>query len=149
MSENLNKIIAQYGTVKGKLIDTTRPVERRDGQNRLVDASGKPLVNRNGRDIKSPYQPEAVRQLDREPNPEAVKRYPVLSSEDLILACFPNGYPTDSRREYLRRAQSHWGQLEADGHIVIQKERHGWRILPEAEHLNAHRALRKSAKGVY
>jgi hypothetical protein len=34
MSENLNKIIAQYGTVKGKLIDTTRPVERRDEQNR-------------------------------------------------------------------------------------------------------------------
>ena len=149
MSENLNKIIAQYGTVKGKLIDTTRPVERRDEQNRLVDASGKPLVNRNGRDIKSPYQPEAVRQLDREPNPEAVKRYPILSSEELILACFPNGYPANSRREYLRRAKAHWGQLEADGHIVIQKERHGWRILPSGEHLNAHRALRKSAKGVY
>ena len=35
MSENLNKIIAQYGTVKGKLIDTTRPVERRDEQMKL------------------------------------------------------------------------------------------------------------------
>ena len=139
----------KYGTVKGGLIDTTRPVVRRDGQNRLVDASGKPLVNRNGRDINNPYHPEAVRQLDREPNPEAVKRYPILSSEDLILACFPNGYPTDNRRAYLKRAKTHWGQLEADGHIVIQKERHGWRILPSEEHLNAHRALRKSVKGVY
>ena len=149
MSENLNKIIAQYGTVKGKLIDTTRPVERRDGQNRLVDASGKPLVNRNGRDIDNPYLPEAVRQLDREPNPEAVKRYPVLSSEDLILACFPNGYPANSRREYLRRAKAHWEQLEAKGHIVIHKEGNGWRIPPSEEHLNAHRALRKASKGVY
>ena len=98
----------KHGTVKGKLIDTTRPVERRDEQNRLVDASGKPLVNRNGKPIESPYHPEAIRQLDREPNPEAVKRYPVLSSEDLILACFPNGYQANGRREYLRRAKTHW-----------------------------------------
>ena len=149
MSENLNKIIAQYGTVKGKLIDTTRPVERRDEQNRLVDASGKPLVNRNGKPIESPYKPEALRQLDREPNPEAVKRYPVLSSEDLILACFPNGYPTDNRRAYLKRAKAHWERLEADGHIVIQKGRHGWRIMPSSEHLNAYRALNRAKKGVY
>lgn len=139
----------KHGTVNGKLVDPTRPSERRDNQNRLVDATGKPLLNRNGKEIKSPYHPEAVRQLEREPNTDAIQRYPVLPSEDLILACFPNGYNKKARRVYLKRAKAHWQQLEADGYIVIHKERHGWRILPSAEHLKAHRALRKAAKGIY
>ena len=139
----------KYGTVKGKLVDPTRPIEMRDDQNRLVDATGKPLVNKNGKEIKSPYHSEAIKQLEREPNLDAIQRYPVLSSEDLILACFPNGYPDKSRREYLSRAKTHWQRLEDDGIIVIHKERGGWRIFPPTEHLNAHRALRKSAKGVY
>ena len=139
----------KYGTVKGKLVDPTRPIEKRDDQNRLVDATGKPLVNRNGKAIKSPYHSEAVRRLDREPNPDAIRRYPVLSSKDLILACFPNGYPADNRRAYLKRAKAHWQQMEDDGILVIHKAQNGWRIQPSSEHLNAHRALRKSAKGVY
>lgn len=68
----------KHGTVKGKLVDPTRPSERRDDHNRIVDATGKPLVNRNGKEIKSPYHPEAVRQLEREPNTDALQRYPVL-----------------------------------------------------------------------
>lgn len=139
----------RYGTVKGKLVDPTRPIEIRDDQNRLTDASRKPLVTRNGKEIKSPYHTEAIAQLEREPNPDAIKRYPILSSEDLILACFPNGYPKKSRREYLSRAKEHWKALEVAGYILIHKERTGWRILPPEEHLNAHRALRKSAIGVY
>ena len=139
----------KYGTVKGKLVDPKRPVERRDDQNQLVDASGKPIVKRNGKPINSPYDPEAVSQLDREWNEKAIDRYPVLSSEDLILACFPNGYPPRGRREYLRRAKAHWKKMEADGILVVRKERNGWRILPSSEHLNAHRALRKASKGVY
>ena len=39
---------------------------------------------------------------------------------------------------------------ESDWYIVIHKEgRKGWRMLPSIEHMNAHRALRKSAQGVY
>ena len=49
-----------------------------------------------------------------------------------------------------RRAKAHWEQLETDWYIVIHKEgRKGWRMLPSIEHMNAHRALRKSAQGVY
>ena len=139
----------KYGTVKGKLADPTRPVEKRDDQNRLLDANGKLLVNRNGRAIKSPYHPEAVQQLEREQNWEAIKRYPLLTYNDLILACFPNGYEKRSRRVYLQRAKKHWQHLEDDGIVVIHKERNCWRILPSPEHLNAHRALRKAKKGVY
>ena len=139
----------KHGTVKGKLVDPTRPIETRDEHNRLVDATGKPLLTRNGKAIQSPYHPEAVRQLEREPNTDAIQRYPVLSTEDLIQACYPNGYPKNNRRKYLQRAKAHWQQLEDDGYIVIHKELNGWRILPSAKHLNAHRALRKASKGVY
>ena len=139
----------KHGTVNGKLVDPTRPIEKRDHHNRLVDAKGKPLLTRNGKEIKSPYHPEAVRQLDREPNTDAILRYPALSTQDLIQACYPNGYPVKSRREYLQRAKAHWQRLEEGGYIVIHKESYGWRILPSAEHLNAHRALRKASKGVY
>ena len=139
----------KHGTVKGKLVDPTRPIETRDEHNSLVDATGNPLLTRNGKAINSPYHPEAVRQLEREPNTDAIQRYPVLSNEDLIQACYPNGYRVKSRREYLQRAKAHWQRLEDGGYIVIHKGKNGWRILPSAEHLNAHRALRKASKGVY
>lgn len=139
----------KYGTVRGKLVDPTRPIEMRDDQNRLVDATGKPLVNRNGKEIKSSYHREAIKQLEREPNIDTINRYPILTDEDLILACFPNGYNKKGRREYLKRAKAHWQQMEDDGILIIHKELNGWRILPSPEYLNAHRALRKSVKGVY
>lgn len=139
----------KYGTVKGKLVDPTRPVEKRDNQNRLVDATGKPLVTRNGKEIKNPYHKEAIPQLEREPNPDTIQRYPILSNEDLILACLPNGYPKNNRRTYLKRAKAHWEALEIAGYIIIHKEITGWRILPPSEHLNAHRALRKASKSIY
>ena len=140
----------KHGTVKGKLVDPTRPVERRDTENRLIDATGKPLVNRNGKEIKSAYHPEAIRHLEREANTDAIKRYPVLSWDDLVLACFPNADCEGSgKREYLKRAKKHWQQLEDDGIIVIHKQRDGWRILPSPEHLNAHRAVKKASQGVY
>ena len=138
----------KYGTVKGKLVDPTRPVERRDGNGKLLDADGKPLTSKNGRDIKSPYHKEAVHQLEREPNPDSIKRYPVLSFDDLIRACYPNSTDTNKRR-LLKGAKEHWEGLEAEGYIVIHKERNGWRILPPSDHLNAHRAIRKAGKGVY
>ena len=139
----------KYGTINGKLADPTKPIEIRDAQGRLTDPKGQPIVNSRGKPSKSIYAPEAVRQLPRETNPAAINRYPVLSLEDLIRACFPNGYPERSRREYLSRAKAHWEQLEADGILVIHKERNGWRILPSSDHLNAHRAVRKAREGMY
>ena len=139
----------KYGTINGKLAYPTKPIEIRDAQGRLTDPKGQPIVNSRGKPSKSIYAPEAVRQLPREPNPDAINRYPVLSLEDLIRACFPNGYHEKGRREYLKRAKAHWEQLEADGILVIHKERNGWRILPSSDHLNAHRAVRKAREGMY
>ena len=136
----------KYGTSKGGLLNPTKPVERRDNEKGLLDANGKPIVNSRGHKITNLYSSESVRQLPREENPSAINRYPVLSDEDLILACYPNGCKTDSRREHLKRAKKYWVELEKEGIVSIRKERRGWRILPSERHLREHIAVRKAAK---
>ena len=133
----------KYGTVKGKLIDPTRPVERRNGEGYLVKPDRTPILTANGKRIKSLYHPQAVSQLDREPS-QARERYPILSFDDLIRACFPNGYPKGQRAKYLTRAQKAWTELEAEG--IIQIERcgdDGWRIMPSEAHIGLHRGIRQ------
>ena len=126
----------------------TRPIDRRNEKGEIVDADGKPILTARGKPITNLYHDRVIAQGDREENP-AADRYPVLSSEDLILACFPNGYAPSARREYLKRAKAHWRQMEVDGDITIKPERSGWRILPTAKHLNAYRALDRAKKAVY
>ena len=138
----------KHATIKGNLIDPTRPIDRRNEKGEIVDKDGKPILTARGKPITNLYHDKVLAQGDREENP-AADRYPVLSSEDLILACFPNGYTPSARREYLKRAKAHWRKLEADGDITIKVERSGWRILPTAKHLNAYRALDRAKKAVY
>lgn len=135
----------KYGTVMGKLLDPTRPIERRNAENVLVDANGTPLVNSRGRELTNIYAPEAVRQSGRQPNPEVIKKYPVLSNDDLIRSCFPN--TTDSnQRKLLKKAKEHWTELERNGVVSIHKEREGWRILPDSGHLQEYRAVKIAQK---
>ena len=134
----------KYGTVKGKLIDPTRPVEQRNDTG-LVDPTGKPIVTLSGKPITNVYHPRAVAQLQRERNP-AAERYPILSDKDLILACKPNGYKPENHRWELQRAKEHWAALEKEGIISIHRGRGGWRIMPSERHLQTHRAVRAAAK---
>lgn len=136
----------KHGTWQGKISDPTKPVERRDEQNRLLGADDKPIVTQRGKEITNLYHTEGVRQLDRETNLESVKKYPVLSWDDLIDACYPNGHPKRSKREYMSRAKKHWESLEKEGYIVIMREPGGWRILPPQDHINAYRALKTLSK---
>ena len=138
----------KHATIKGILIDPTRPIDRRNEKGEIVGADGKPILTARGKPITNLYHDRVIAQGEREDSP-ASDRYRVLTSEDLILACFPNGYPTNNRREYLRRAKAHWRQMEVDGDITIKVERSGWRILPTAKHLNAYRALNRAKKAVY
>ena len=135
----------KYGTSKGMLLNLTKPVERRNNEKGLLDANGKPIVNSKGHKITNLYSKDAVRQLPREPNPDAIKRYPVLSEEDLILACMPNGYK-GNRRENLSRAKAYWMELKKKGIVSIIKERNGWRIMPSERHLREHRGVREASK---
>ena len=138
----------KHATIKGVLIDPTRPIDRRNEKGEIVDKDGVPILTARGTPITYLYHDRVIAQGDREENP-AADRYPVLSSEDLILACFPNGYAPSARREYLKRAKAHWRQMEVDGDITIKPERSGLRILPTAKHLNAYRALDRAKKAVY
>ena len=134
----------KYGTVKGQLIDPTRPVGRRDAEGYLVKPDGKRIYNTDGKPIKNPYQ--AVSHFDREPN-EARTHYPILSFDDLIRACFPNGHPRGERAKYLKRALKAWKGLEEEGVILIERFSEGWRIMPSESHMGRYRALNKSGQG--
>ena len=135
----------KYGTHQGKIIDPTRPVERRNSENALVDENGKPLVNPHGKELTNLYDTHAVKQLEREPNPDAIKRYPVLSDADLIYACFPNTNDTQ-RKRLLKRAQTHWTELEKAGIVCIERSAQGWRILPGASHIQRYRGVKETHK---
>ena len=135
----------KYGTYQGKIIDPTRPVERRNSKNALVDENGKPFVNPHGKKITNLYDTHVVKQSAREPNSNAIKRYPVLSDEDLIYACFPNT-TTQNLRVLLKRAQTHWTELEKVGIVRIKRLTHGWRILPGASHIERYRGVKETQK---
>ena len=133
----------KYGTHRGKIIDPTRPVERRNSENALVDATGKPILNPRGKALTNLYDTHAVKKLERELNPDAIKRYPVLSDADLIYACFPNTNDTQ-RKRLLKRAQAHWTQLEKTHIVRIERLTHGWRILPGASHVARYRGVQEA-----
>lgn len=135
----------KYGTHQGKIIDPTRPVERRNSENALVDENGKPLVNPHGKEITNLYDTHAVKQSERETNPDAIKRYAVMSDEDLIYACFPNT-TTQNHWVLLKRAQAHWTELEKAGIVRIERLTHGWRILPGASHIEKYRGVKETQK---
>ena len=134
-------IYDHYGTVKGKIIYPTKPVERRNDHGYLLNHHDEPILTSHGKPVKDLYCPDALRQLDREENPSRDK-YPILNNADLTRACYPKGVPKDQRREYLKRAKKAWAQLESDGYIRIEKFEHGWRIMPSAQHVQLYTALK-------
>ena len=136
-------IFDRYGTFTGKkkgIIDPTRPTETRDADGNLIDASGQVIFDSRGNPHRKVYHTNTIAKLDRERNPNADK-YPVLSIDDLVRACFPKGFPREQFAKYLMRAKKAWGALEADGFVRIERHRHGWRIMPSESHVKRHRAI--------
>lgn len=132
----------KYGTAKGKLIDPTRPITNRNTDGYLMDAKGNELRGTDGKRIKNPYSPNAITQLEREPNPSRTK-YPILSNDDLIKAC--NLGQTNPRTAW-KRAQKHWTQMEMDGIVSIERFKEGWRIMPSENHMKSYRAMTEAIK---
>ena len=135
----------KHATIKGNLIDPTRPIDRRNEKGEIVGADGVPILTARGKPITNLYHDRVIAQGEREDNP-AADRYPVLSKNDLIAACMPKATDTNIRRLW-ERAKKYWEGMEADGYIVIHKEgRKGWRIFPSQEHLAAYRGVSASAQ---
>ena len=105
----------RYGTHNGTLIDPTKPIEQRDTHGNLLDADGQLIVNSRGEPIKNLYHHEAVAKLDRTENKKTIKKYPILSFEDLVRSCFPKGVPAGEFAKYLKRALKHWWTLDSEG----------------------------------
>ena len=129
-----------YGTHKGKIADPTRPAANRNDDGAIVDSTGKPIYTERGGKTKNPYSPMVVKQLEREPNPNAINRYPVLSNEELIYACFPNS-ESQQKRDLLKRSKAAWTELEKMRVVRIQRLPRGWRILPSEKHIATYRGV--------
>ena len=134
----------KHATVKGKLIDPTRPIDRRNEKGEIVGADRVPIPTARGKPITNLYHDRVIAQGDREDNP-AADRYPVLSKNDLIAACMPKATTTNIRVLW-QRAKKYWEGMESQGIIRIKPERNGWRIFPSQEHLAAYRGVKKSAQ---
>ena len=135
----------KFGTGKKGLIDPTKPIEIRDTAGDLLNTKGEKIFDSRGKSIQNLYHDEAITQLPRERNP-AANRYPILSFDDLILACKPSGYNQKRRKRELDRALKHWEQLAMEDAIQIEKNSEGWRIMPSKSHISRYRGLRKAAK---
>ena len=136
-------IFDRYGTTPKGIIDPTKPAAQRDTDGYLTDGNGQRIFDDRGKPIKDRYHAKNIAAGERVDN-EARERYPILPFEDLTRACFPKGYPSKSRREYLRRAKRAWDALETDRIVRIEKFGHGWRILPSDSHIGRYRALNKN-----
>ena len=136
----------KYGTHNGKIIDPTKPAERRNEEGVLINPTGTEIRNARGKVLTNIYDTAAVRQLDRTQNPEAIKKYPILSNDDLVASCSPEKKSTGYTRADRQRAKMYWEQLETEGIVRIERLRSGWRILPSEQHIARYRGLKEAQK---
>ena len=125
----------KHATVKGNLIDPTRPIDRRNEKGEIVGADGKPILTARGKPITNLYHDRVIAQGDREDNP-AADRYPVLSKNDLIAACMPKATDT-SHGERWRRTKAYWKGLEKDGDYPNQTRANRVEDIPFARALGS------------
>ena len=159
----------RYGIYKNKdgefnIYDPTKPKVNRNADGYLLNAQGKVLRSDSGRPLKNPYSTAALSQLEREDDPKAAEKYPIVSFDDMLKACFPGRvYKNASERgEYLKRAKQHLEEL-ADvpskafndkklkplvslNAIKIIGHADGWQFLPRKSHIRVYRGVANSGE---
>ena len=140
------------------LADPTRPVERRNADGYLLNAQGEVIYGTSGAPLIDLYSPEAVEQLDREDDQQAIDEYPIVPFDDMLKAAFPGRvYKSASEKSiYLERAKQHFRELadlpskafgkkkgeEKAPHIIrIVEHSRGWQFLPGESHIKTYRAV--------
>lgn len=141
-----------YGkTTQGRrLIRSTRPVVARNAQGLIIDKSGEPILGPSGKPIgqwkrgvplDAYGRPTVWRHADREVNPAALSRYPVLTDDDLIDLCHSladsRTVSDNTRFQRLHQAKEAFHQMDDEGYIIVVQnavsaagDRTGWKILP-------------------
>ena len=158
----------QRATVKGHLVQLTKPVVLRDRAGYVLDAEGN-LVTERGKATRRPTHPKAVQTGAREPNQAALSAYPWLEGDDVILVAHRSveaakGRRNEQRRltlvtlEALRRRGSFGFEVRYRADSVVtgddlaeleKKDRpphsevEAVRLLPSPSHFAAHQARRE------
>ena len=143
------------------IADPTKPVERRNSEGYLLNAQGQVIYGTSGKPLIDPYDSEAVKQLDREPNHKGIGEYPIVPFDDMLKACFPGRVykSTSEKTEYLNRAKKHFRELynlpsKAFGKKGKKKAPYiikiiedpdgppdGWKFLPGESHVKVYRGI--------
>ena len=141
-----------YGhTENGKRsIQSTRPLVARNSNGLIVDRQGMPMLDRAGKPIKRWKQgipldksgrPTSWKYAEREINPEGLRRYPVLTDDDLMDLCYSTldgGTVTgNTLLQRLHRSKDALRDMRDQGYIILVEDavnnfgdRKGWQILP-------------------
>ena len=141
-----------YGHTKhGKReLQSTRPLVARNSDSLIVDRQGMPMLDRTGKpterwkrgiplDVNG--KPTIWKHAAREINPEALRRYPVLTDDDLVDLCYTTLEDEISTRTQLRdrrrMAKEALRDMRDQGYILIDEnavsisgDRKGWQVLP-------------------
>lgn len=121
------------GNRGGYRVYATRPKVLRDEQGYLINAKGKPILEK-GRPITDWSHPRAIHTNDIERNP-AADAVPQLGPDDLAALGFDDN-PSLTRQQIANRARQTrraLKQMEAAGAVVLEADRHGGlRILEPA-----------------
>ena len=141
-----------YGhTENGKReIQSTRPLVARNSHGLIVDRQGMPMLDRTGKPVERWKQgipldvngkPTIWKHAAREINPEALRRYPVLTDNDLVDLCYTTLEDeiatSDQLRNRRRNAKDALRNMRDQGYILIVEDavsisgdRKGWQVLP-------------------
>ena len=140
------------GTFNGHLIGATVPEVRRNDAGYVVDARGD-LVTEKGRPTRRATHRRAVHTGQRIPNPEALRRYPALSPDDLAVMAYAAADlaepGTSYRRKQRQRARATLDKVaKMTGSVAVPATRDDGvaacvRVLPPESHKAAHDAAVK------
>ena len=141
-----------YGHTKNgkRELQSTRPLVARNSDSLIVDRQGMPMLDRTGKpterwnrgiplDVNG--KPTIWKHAAREINPEALRRYPVLTDNDLVDLCYTTLEDeiatSDQLRNRRRNAKDALRNMRDQGYILIVEDavsisgdRKGWQVLP-------------------
>ena len=109
----------------------------------MLTPGGKPVERwRQGIPLDAHNRPTIFKHAAREPNPNALQRFPVLTDDDLLDLCYPrlafDEVQGAQRWDRIRMAKEALRELRDAGHIILIEDttspdgqRRGWKILRE------------------
>ena len=108
----------------------------------MLDKTGKPIERwKQGIPLDKSGQPTSWKHAEREINPEALRRYPILTDDDLTDLCYSTldseTVTGNTLLQRLHRSKDALRDMRDKGYIILVEDavnnfgdRKGWQILP-------------------